>query len=160
MEARHEAEIASYASSINRAKESVLQQMSTRRRTAATRQPNAWNMQLSLFAGMCRRNGMHLSHEELTKAVQAAREARNSHSKAVGEGDCEAGCNSDDGDGSDVLFKNDEDIRAAFEHIEQQHADEGRQDGDVALIMKRVVKQLSQQVHGASSRLASPTEYL
>jgi uncharacterized membrane-anchored protein len=61
---------------------------------------------------------------------------------------------------TDVLFKNDEDIHAASEHIDQQHADEGHQDGDVALIMQRVVKQLSEQVHSASSRLVTPTEYL
>jgi hypothetical protein len=75
MEAQHEAEIACYASSINREKESVLQHTSTHQWTAGSCQPNAWNMQLSLFAGVCHWNGMHLSHEELTKAVQAAREA-------------------------------------------------------------------------------------
>jgi hypothetical protein len=113
-------------------------------------------MQLSLFAAMCRRNGMHMGHEELIKAVQAAREASNSGSKAVGGGDGEAGNNADGGDGSDVLFKNDEEIRAAFEHVEQQHVDACRQNGDVAHMMKRVVKRLSEQVCGASSRLASP----
>ena len=160
MEARHEAEIVSYASSINRTKESVLQHMSTRRRTAASRQPNAWNMHLSLFAGMCRQKGVRLSRDELMKAVQAAREAQNSRSKAAGEGDCEVLCDAGVGDGSDIQFKNDEDICAAFEHVQQQHADECRQNGDVALVMKRVVKQLSEQVCGASPRLASPTEYL
>ena len=155
MEERHEAEIASYASSINRSKESVLQQMSTRKRIATSRKPNAWNMQLSLFAAMCRQNGIQMTREELIKAVQTAREACKRHN--LGEEGSEL--NAGDGDDSDILFKDDEDIRAAFERVEEQHADVHHRNGDVAAIMKGVVKELSQKVICASSRLAYPTEF-
>jgi hypothetical protein len=160
MEERHEREIACYASSINKSKESVLQQMSTRRRLATSRQTSVYNMQVSLYSDEIKEKGGEVvSHGELLSRVRDAREARDRH-PTVGEGDHEAGYNADRGDCTSVLFMNDEEIRVAYEEVQQRLADRCCQTGKVAGVMKDVVKQLSDQVCSASPRLAYPIEYL
>lgn len=160
MEARHEAEIADYAASINRTKEAILQQMPTRRRNVAPRERNSWNMELSLFAAICHQNGIVMSQEALMNTVRDRRQARKNKSEVAGDGghmevDAGDGDEWQDEDGGDLVFKDDEDIRATFESVQQQYSDQLRQTGDVAGTMQRMVNQLSKQVGSSSSRVAS-----
>jgi hypothetical protein len=105
-----------------------------------------------------------MNHKELIQAVRAARQARKEHSRVVG-GDHEANNASDldeseegeakdtIGNGHDDVFKDDEHILAAFANVREQMAQEYRRTGNVALMMQRVAKQLSDQVSGAATRL-------